>query len=221
MRPRRLVAVVGTGTDIGKTWVAARLLRDLRAAGITVAARKPAQSFDPADPPDGRDAAVLGAASGESPETVCPPERWYEVAMAPPMAAEVLGRPPLTVSELVDALDWCDAHGGNGVEVGLLETAGGLRSPMAADGDCRDLVAAVAPDVVLLVADAGLGTINAVRLTVAALPPDVRVVVVLNRFDAGDRLHVRNRDWLSDRDGLHVVVTPGDEHDLKALVLNR
>ena len=34
-RPRRLVVVVGTGTDVGKTWVAARLLTDLRAAGVT------------------------------------------------------------------------------------------------------------------------------------------------------------------------------------------
>ena len=51
VRPHRLVVVVGTGTDVGKTWVAARLLIDLRAAGVTVAARKPAQSFDPDDDP--------------------------------------------------------------------------------------------------------------------------------------------------------------------------
>ena len=51
MRPRRLVLVVGTGTDVGKTWVSAHLLATLRAAGLTVAARKPAQSFDPADDP--------------------------------------------------------------------------------------------------------------------------------------------------------------------------
>ena len=54
VRPRRLVAVVGTGTDVGKTWVSARVLRDLRAAGLRVAARKPAQSFDPGDDPGGR-----------------------------------------------------------------------------------------------------------------------------------------------------------------------
>ena len=32
-RPQRLVVVVGTGTDIGKTWVSARLLTALRAGG--------------------------------------------------------------------------------------------------------------------------------------------------------------------------------------------
>ena len=93
VRPRRVVAVVGTGTDIGKTWVSARLLTELRAAGLHVAARKPAQSFEPDDDPASLDAAVLGAASGEPAEQVCPPHRWYETPMAPPMAADV-ARPP-------------------------------------------------------------------------------------------------------------------------------
>ncbi len=55
--------------------------------------------------------------------------------------------------------------------MGLVETAGGVRSPLAADGDCLDYCAALDPDVVVLVADAGLGTINAVRLTLDALAP--------------------------------------------------
>ncbi len=150
--------VVGTGTDVGKTWVAARLLTDLRAAGLRVAARKPAQSFEPSDDRATLDAAVLGAASGESPESVCPAHRWYEVPMAPPMAAEVLGRPAFSIGDLEAELRWPD----EAVEVGLVETAGGVRSPLAADGDCLALCGALAPDAVVLVADAGLGTINAV-----------------------------------------------------------
>ena len=78
------------------------------------------------------------------------------------------------------------------------------------------LCAALAPDVVVLVADAGLGTINAVRLSVGVHND---VVVVLNRFDPGDELHRRNRAWLSERDGLRVVVLPGEEPELAALVL--
>ena len=50
-----------------------------------------------------------------------------------------------------------------------METAGGVRSPQADDGDAVDLVRLLAPDLVVLVADAGLGTINAVRLCVDAL----------------------------------------------------
>jgi dethiobiotin synthetase len=165
------VAVVGTGTDVGKTWVAARLLSDLRAAGLRVAARKPAQSYEPDDDPATRDAAVLGAASGERAEDVCAPHRWYETAMAPPMAAAALGRPPFGIADLVDELRWPGARDepSSSVDVGLVETAGGVRSPLADDGDCLDLCRALMPDLVVLVADAGLGTINSVRLTIAAL----------------------------------------------------
>jgi dethiobiotin synthetase len=218
VRPRRLVAVAGTGTDVGKTWVSARLLSALRQAGVTVAARKPAQSFDPGDDPAGLDSARLGAASGEPSESVCPKHRWYEVAMAPPMAADVLGRGPLRLEDLLEELTWPTS-----VQVGLVETAGGVRSPHSHDADGIALVAALAPDLILLVADAGLGTINLVRLSAEALAGaglggDGRLVVVLNRFDEEDDLHRRNRRWLVEQDGLSVVSLPGEERQLVNLV---
>jgi dethiobiotin synthetase len=210
-RPKQLVAVVGTGTDIGKTYVTARLLDILRKDGTSVAARKPAQSFDPSDDPYSYDAAVLGAASGEPSEVVCPSSRWYEMAMAPPMAADALDRPGFTLDDLVDELGWPEVP----VDVGFVETAGGLRSPIATDGDCLALVVAVMPEVVLLIADAGLGTINSVRLTMDALVRlPTQVAVVLNRFDGGSELHQRNRSWLRDRDDLEVFALPGDETEL-------
>jgi dethiobiotin synthetase len=209
-----VVVVIGTGTEVGKTWVAARLVARLRAAGVAVAARKPAQSFDPSDDPGLRDAAVLGAASGEAPETVCPAHRWYEVALAPPMAAQALGRSRFTIDDLMDELQWPDSP----TDVGVVETAGGLRSPLAVDGDCLALCARLEPDLVVLVADAGLGTINAVRLTLGALSTDqAPIVVVLNRFDPGVDVHVRNRDWLQV-EGLRVAVLPGDEGALATLL---
>jgi dethiobiotin synthetase len=212
-RPRRVVAVVGTGTGIGKTWVSAQLLTRLRAAGSSVSARKPAQSFDRGDDPAGFDAAILADASGEVPDVVCPPHRWYETAMAPPMAAEALGRPWFTIRNLVDELVW------TGGDVGLVETAGGLRSPLAADGDCLALCRAVSPDLVLVIADAGLGTINSVRLTVDALAPlDGPVIVVLNRFDPDNDLKARNLDWLLIRDELAVVTVPEELDRLARLV---
>jgi len=197
-RPDRLVLVAGTGTEVGKTWVGARLAETLRAGGLTVAARKPAQSFGPDEGPT--DAEVLAAATGEDPDTVCPRHRWYEVAMAPPMAADALGRPPIKIAELAGELDFPP-----GIDVGLVETAGGVRSPLAHDGDTVSLIGILKPDAVVLVADAGLGTINAVLLSYAALAP-VPTHVMLNRFDAGRELHVANRTWLADHFGLDVNV---------------
>ena len=203
-RPERLVVVAGTGTEVGKTWVACRLARALRARGLIVAARKPAQSFDAGDDAADTDAGLLAHATGDHPAIVCPRHRWYPVPLAPPMAAEALGRPAFTIADLVGELAWAP-----GVSVGLVESAGGVRSPLASDGDTVALASAVRPERVVLVADAGLGTINGVRLAAAALDP-WPVTVILNRFDPIDGLHARNADWLAGRDGYDVVVDPAD-----------
>ncbi len=209
-RPERLVVVAGTGTEVGKTWVACHLAAGLRSRGTTVAARKPAQSYDEhdsptsPDPPADTDAALLGAATGEDPTTVCPPHRWYPVAMAPPMAADALGRARIGLTELVGELasSWSDEE----TRVGLVELAGGLWSPIAHDGDGLDLTRALAPETVLLVADAGLGTLNSIRPAVTALAGIAPTLVFLNRYDDTDELHRRNADWLAAHDGVQAIV---------------
>jgi dethiobiotin synthetase len=193
------VVVAGTGTAVGKTWAAAALARRLVPR---VAVRKPVQSYD-ARPTD---AEVLAEASGEAPTEVCAPHRSYELAMAPFMAAAQLGRLPFTLDDLVGELAWP----AGGVDVGVVEAAGGVRSPITSDGaDTVDLCDRLRPDLVVLVAEAGLGTLNAVRLCLDALDAHP-VTVLLNRFDPNDPLHVANRDWLAE----HVaapVVTDVDE----------
>lgn len=205
-RPQRLIGVLGTQTEVGKTWVAARLLAQAKAAGLRVAARKPAQSFEPVAASFSKraedaatDAHQLAAATGEDPLVVCPAHRWYPLALAPPMAADQLQRPRITLDELVAEIVWPQ-----NVDVGLVETAGGPRSPLSHDGDSVDLIKRLQPDLVVLVADAGLGTLNAVRLALASLEP-LTATVVLNRFDAGNELHRMNRDWLRDRYGVRVA----------------
>lgn len=189
------VVVVGTATEVGKTYCAAAALGILHRRGRRVAARKPAQSYEPGTGPT--DAAVLAAATGEDPEDVCPARHTYPVAMAPPMAADVLGLVPPTLATLLDAM----APPPAGCDLLATEGAGGVRSPIAADADNVDLVAALRPHRVLLVADAGLGTINAVRLSMDALTtalPPASVLVLLNRYDDHDDLHRRNAAWLAD-----------------------
>ncbi len=206
MRPDRLIAIAGTGTDVGKTWVARALVAGLRGAAVTVAVRKPAQSFEPGAAAAGvTDAHLLGAASGEEPRRVTPPHRWYPAPLAPPMAADVLGLPVFAVADLVGELEqsW-----GSGARIGIIETAGGLRSPIADDGDCLDLILAARVECVVLVADAGLGVIHDVRVCAAALADaHLPVIVMLNRFApaAPYATHARNAAWLARREGLDVV----------------
>jgi dethiobiotin synthase len=198
-RPAVVVFVTGTGTEVGKTWWGAAVARELRAAGVTVSARKPAQS----GPPEARsDAAILADATGEAPDAVCRPARSYPLAWAPPMAAAELGRPAFVLADLVAELAWAAAP----IVVGLVEGAGGPRSPLASDGDNVGFARLLGPDHILLVADAGLGTINAVCLACDALcDAGAPVVVALNRFDGANALHRRNREHLEAL-GLDVVV---------------
>jgi dethiobiotin synthetase len=238
-RPNRLVVVAGTGTEIGKTWVTCRILELARGRGLRVAARKPAQSFA-AGPEAGEtgpvpisrlsengdcprfhqgseptDAEQLATASGEAPHQVCPAHRWYPVAMAPPMAADVLGRKRLALDELIQEIRWPSNS-----DLGFVETAGGLRSPITHDADNVELIEKLAPEAVLLVADAGLGTINSVRLSLAALTHQ-RVCVFLNRFATANDLHLRNRDWLVNVYGCTAVTEAGQWLDLERVTSRR
>jgi len=198
VRPERLIVVLGADTGIGKTWVSAAMLSGLRGSGVSVAVRKPVQSFAPCD--GETDAHVLAAATGESPQDVCPPPRWYAMAMAPPMAAAFLGTAPPMLDDLLGELAWPPER----VQVGLVETVGGPRSPVADDADSVALAAALGADLHVLVVHAGLGAINAVRLCAGVVPTPL--MVFLNHFDGGD-LHDRNRRWLQS-EGYEVVVDP-------------
>lgn len=184
------IVVAGTGTEIGKTWTAVKLIEHARARGLRVAARKPAQSYSSEDRTT--DADLLAAASGEAAHEVCPAHRWYAVPMAPPMAADVLGRSRILLDELIAEMRLPDR-----ADLTLIETAGGLCSPIAHDADNLKLIERLAPTRVLLVADAGLGTLNSVRLCLRALGA-ISTQVFLNRFDERSELHRRNAQWLRD-----------------------
>lgn len=197
-RPKRLIGVIGTHTEVGKTWVTSRLLASLRARGLKVAARKPVQSYEANATPT--DAQYLAQSSGEGVEQVCPAHRCYELAMAPPMAADALGRAKILVEDLLREITWPE-----GLDVGFVETVGGARSPMTHDADSIDVLKCLPVDEVLLVADAGLGTLNAVRLTLESIAP-LPATVFLNRYDTGNDLHRRNREWLLANDGVDTFI---------------
>jgi dethiobiotin synthetase len=202
VRPRRVVVVAGTGTEVGKTFVGAAVCNELASQRRSVIARKPAQSFDADDLTT--DASVLGAATGADPEVVCPAHRWYPVPMAPPMAAVALGREPFTVEDLAGEVEASFTE----ADIALVVTAGGAWSPQASDGKhVGDFADALDADAILLVADAGLGVINAVRGALAALSRPRPVIVMLNRYVEADGLHVANRDWLIHEDHLSVATT--------------
>ena len=179
------IFVTGTGTGVGKTFVTCAVLTALRQDGTPVLARKLVESFDPDDAAP-RDSELLGAASCESPETVC--SRQVPLAMAPPNAAALLGLPPFSIEDLCRDLT---QHGTAVAGWCFVEGAGGIASPLASDGDNRDAIDALNPECTLVVAHAGLGTLNDCRLVHDYLA-DRPHQFFLNRYDANDPIHADN-----------------------------
>jgi dethiobiotin synthetase len=172
--------VTGTDTGVGKTEVACALLEAARARGLDAVGMKPAQSgVGPAEPSD---AERLAAASGGSEplEAVCPYS--FGPPLAPAVAARVEGR-AISFGRIVEAARALAARH----EALLVEGAGGLLAPLTDRETYADLAAALALPA-LVVARAGLGTVNHTALTVEALRRRGLAVagIVLNRAGPDD-----------------------------------
>lgn len=155
-----IVVVSGTSTDVGKTVVTAALAAALRAAGRSVAVCKPAQTgIAPGEPGDLAEVVRLSGV------TATVELARYPEPLAPDTAARRAGMPLLTRAEVVAAARDLDAHH----DVTLLEGSGGLLVRLGADGfTVRDIAADLDAPVVV-VAAAGLGTLNHCALTAEAL----------------------------------------------------
>lgn len=172
--------VTATDTGVGKTEVACALLAGARASGLDAVGMKPAQSGVVVGEPS--DAARLLAASGgvEPLDAICP--YTFAPPLAPIVAARLEGR-TISFERIVEAARALGARH----EAVLVEGAGGLLAPLTEGESWAELARALALPV-LVVARAGLGTVNHVALTVEALRHRGLGVagIVLNRVAAGD-----------------------------------
>ena len=152
--------VTGTGTGVGKTVVTAAIAALAVARGERVTVIKPAQTGEPDGAPgDAHEVARL-AGDVRTVELVRYPE-----PLSPEAAARRSGRPPLQVDQCVEAIEDADRTS----DLVLVEGAGGLLVRYDGDGlTLADVAAAMALPVVL-VTEAGLGTLNATALTLEAM----------------------------------------------------
>jgi dethiobiotin synthetase len=172
--PLPAVFVTGTGTEVGKTVVAAVIARTAAAQGLTVKVFKPAVSG--LDEGGESDHELLRRASGSSQsDDEISPYR-YGPAVSPHLAAELAG-------EEVDPgrLRAVAAAAAAEADALVCEGVGGLLVPLTADGYLvRDLASDLGHPVVV-VASPGLGTINHTLLTVEVARSaglEVRTVVL-------------------------------------------
>lgn len=224
MEMSKKLFITGTGTDVGKTYVSALILKKLKESGVSAAYYKAAMSGNERSV-DGSlipgDALHVKRVSGISQplEEMCP--YVYETAVSPHLASRMEGNPVQMEVVLEGFRKACQ-----GYEYVTMEGSGGILCPV-----CFDEKEIWLPDVVracglgcLLVADAGLGTINAVGLTAFYLKAhDIPLKgIIFNHFQPGDPMQEDNLKMCEHLTGAKVVacVRDGDtELELSAELL--
>jgi dethiobiotin synthetase len=198
MKPFRAF-VVGTDTGVGKTQVACALLSLLADRGVNPAPFKPYETgIAPGEEPSDARALLDAARTDDDLKVVCPHR--FRLPLAPGVAAARLGRQP----SFAKTLSAFRSFEGRPV---IVEAAGGLRVPIDDQRDNIDLVAELGLPTVL-VARAGLGTLNHTALSVDALRirniPVLAIVLVRSRAE---------RDP-SEKDNARVIEA---RHDIRVL----
>ncbi|WP_393055090.1 dethiobiotin synthase [Streptomyces sp. LN549] len=154
-----ILVVTGTGTEIGKTIVTAAVAA--ASAGRRVAVLKPAQTgLVPGEPGDAAEVARLAGSHVTAVELARFPE-----PLAPATAARRAGMAPVRPYEVAEAAEKLATEH----ELVLVEGAGGLLVRFDDDGATLADAARLLSAPVLVVAPAGLGTLNSTALTSEAL----------------------------------------------------
>ena len=173
--------ITGSDTDVGKTYIACEIVRQLVRQGGNVETRKPAESgcvVSAAGDLIPHDALALQQANDnrESIERITAYR--FRAALAPPRAARLENR-EIRIEQLIDACERDQPE-----HCLILEGAGGFYSPLAENGLNADLASALQLPVVIVVNDR-IGAVNQALMTIQAVESrQLRVaVIVLNQVE--------------------------------------
>lgn len=178
----RGLVVLGTDTDVGKTYVACRILESLVAKGVAAGAYKPVVSgiVDP----EQSDSTLLWNASGRRGSVSMVTPQSFAAPLAPPIAAELESKSVDDAMLLDGLVAWqgqCDFL--------VVEGAGGLLSPISWAMTNADLASQSGLPIVL-VAQNRLGVVNQVLTTLSAATAmglGVRAIVLNHTADLSNR----------------------------------
>jgi dethiobiotin synthetase len=205
----RGVFVTGTGTEVGKTVVAAAIARTASAAGERVAVFKPAVSgLDEGGEPDHE--LLRRAAGSEQSDDEIAPYR-FGPPVSPHLAAEMAGV-EIDPADLVAAARKAAGEG----DLLVCEGVGGFLVPLSPEYSVRDLARELGLPVVIA-ASPGLGTINHTLLTlesVRAAGLEAAAVVLTPWPGEPSRMEESNREAIGSVGGVRVETLP--ELDLSA-----
>ncbi len=201
--------VTATGTDAGKTYITALLVKKLFEAGLSAGYYKAALSG--AETIADSDAGYVKRISGIDQPEESVLSYLYQNSVSPHLAARIEGNPVelekirADFAKVVENYDYVTVEG-----------SGGIVCPIRWDHQkilLEDIIKEVGLDTVI-VADAGLGTINAVVLTVSYLKSRKIGIrgIILNHYSGGV-MQEDNIRMIEELTGIPVVavVRDGDE----------
>ena len=162
---KRILFITGTDTGIGKTFLAVRLIKQLRSSGINAAGLKPICSGGRSEAKQAYDA-MNGALSLDE---INP---WHFKAAIAPLLAARQERKKVKLSQVTSHVHAMQKR----FDVLVVEGAGGLLSPLGENFDSRDLIVALRA-LPIIVAPNRLGVVNHILLTLEALPKNLRTKV--------------------------------------------
>jgi dethiobiotin synthetase len=199
----RGVFVTGTGTEVGKTVIAAAIARTAAGAGRRVAVFKPAVSGLDEGGDSDHELLRRAAASSQTDNEIAPYR--YRPAVSPHLAAELAG-------EVIDPKRLRDGAGAAAARAEFLvaEGVGGFMVPLSLDYLVRDLARDLGLPVVIAAAP-GLGTINHTLLTVDAVRAaglEAAAVVLTPWPEEPDELERSNRETIARLSEVRVEVLP-------------
>lgn len=195
----KAIFVTGTNTDVGKTYISALITKTLLHAGLRAGYYKAALSGAvPAS--DGRllpgDVREVQRLSGLA-DTQAPMVSYlYENPLSPHLASRIEGNPlqrDRVYKDFQQAKENCDFL--------TMEGSGGIVCPLRWDAQEKILLADLVAYLqlpVLLVAEAGLGTINATVLTIEYIKSRRLPIkgIILNNFHAGTVMDEDNKEMI-------------------------
>ncbi len=207
------IFITATGTDVGKTYISALLVKQLRERGVNCDYYKPVLSGAIIHVNEilAEDAEIVCNTAGLAGDPLERVSYVFEPAVSPHLAAAMEGR-TIAIEKIVEDYERISSKS----DFTVVEGAGGITTPL--DLDIKLFMYDV-PEVLglstIIVADAGLGSINSTFLTVDFLKRSPIKIkgIILNNFDKEDFMHVDNLRVIEEICDVKVIGTVTKDGD--------
>lgn len=199
----KTIFITATGTDIGKTYVSGLIAKHIKDKGLNIGYYKAALSgsndIKDSDAWYVKQQADLSDSYDEMVSYT------YKHAYSPHLAAQIEGNPP-DIKIIKNAYkDISKKH-----DYMIVEGSGGIICPIRYDSNQKIFLEDIIKELnipSLIIADAGLGTINSTVLTIKYMRSKNLKIngVILNRFEMANKMHEDNQKMVEEITGVKII----------------